>query len=444
MDNSIFENQQSDALEMLNQALNNMSPANLLRNKLQLIDDDEIHLDNKTFQIPKESRVWVFGSGKAAAVMAKALEDVLGNLIHDGIIICPYGTTLDCEYIQQFEAGHPYPDENSVAATLEMLQTFEDVRENDIVFYLMSGGSSALLCQPVPELDLNEIRETYKIMLNSGMSIHEVNTIRKHISSIKGGQMRHYFSGCLLINLILSDVPGDDPADIGSGPLIKADSTFKDAWNVIEEHALQTKIPYHVSKYIQRNAEANMVLDDDVENISQINTMLGTAKDLANQVGKLAKRKGYNSWVAEKAYDGEAKMVSREIAGKAISVLARNEPIAKPAVLVHYGESVVHVRGTGKGGRNQELALAASLAVEGQHYITILSVGTDGRDGETDAAGAISTSNTALRARKKNIEPETFLINNDSYSFFKEMNSLIQIGQTGTNLMDLQITIINS
>lgn len=417
-------------------------PENLLHQRI-VRKGDHIFIDNEQLPSNPNQRIWVFGSGKAAARMAKAMETLLSDLIYDGIVIVPHGTKSETKIIQQFEAAHPLPDEDSLTATLEMLDTMKQVQPNDIVFYVMSGGTSSLVCLPPDELELEEIRETWHTLLHYGLDIKEINLVRKHISKVKGGQMLKYLRGAHVISLMISDVPGDDLEYIGSGPLVPTSTTFSDAWSVIEKHHLQQHIPYHVSKFLKRKAARKERLPNYSDYSTRKEVLLGSAGELARTMAKLAEKYEYNIWVAPEAYHGDARQIARQIAGKAIGVLARDEDVKKPALLIFYGESSVSVTGNGKGGRNQEIALAASMAIEGQHVITMLSAGTDGKDGNTSAAGALCTSRTALDARKRKIEPEVYLKNNDSFHFFKEMDALFITGATGNNLMDMQLVFVS-
>ncbi len=404
-------------------------------------------LVGKSYSLSPGQKIWVIGSGKASSSMAEGLEDALGDLIADGMVICPYGTKKRTPHIQQFEASHPIPDENSIAAGYELVDFVRQVPAGDILIYCLSGGTSSLLCLPYPELDIEDIQQVYRLLLSSGANIHEMNIVRKHLSMVKGGRLLHYMNPDVqLIDLIISDVPGDNLEDIGSGPTTPDHSTFEEAISILKKYHIYNEVPVGIQTFLHEKVQAESeeskeTKQDDIAHHHIV--MLGTADKLAQRAGEIAKKRGYHVLVSDDSYNGDVKKISKKISSDAISVLSRNEPVEKPAALIFFGESSVEVKGNGKGGRNQEMALAAAISIEGQHHITLLSVGTDGRDGPTDAAGAIINSNTALVARKKGLEPEKYLQNNDSYTFFSEMDSLIKTGPTGNNLMDLQIVLVN-
>lgn len=441
----IFRKQKYDALELFHSALDKMHPYSMVINTVDR-ENHSLIISDQTFDLSDGQKIWVAGSGKAAASMAEGLEDALKDYVQDGVIISPYGTKKRMRSIQQFQASHPVPDENSLAGTLELIDFIRTIPEGDILIYCLSGGSSSLLCLPNPELELDDIRETFHLLLGSGANIHEMNIVRKHLSQVKGGGLLQFINpGVTLIDLIISDVPDNRLEDIGSAPTIVDESSFRDAVNILKNYAIYDWIPEDIRNFLTERSEEDKSQEPKewIAPDHHYTFLLGSAEMLAQEVGELARNKGYHVVVAEKPYNGDVRHVSKKICADAVSVLSRNEPVAKPAVLVYFGESTVEVRGDGMGGRNQELALAAALSVEGQHHITVLSIGTDGRDGPTDAAGAISNSETALLARKQNLEPEKYLADNDSYSFFKKMNDLVITGPTGNNLMDLQIVLVN-
>ena len=422
-----------------------MRPAKLIE-KAVSIKDETLSVSGERFTLHPGRRIWVIGSGKAAAPMAAALEQRLGNRIADGIVLCAVSTSQKLKRIQQFETTHPLPSDGNIAATMELLSFVKGIPSGDIVFYLLSGGSSAMLCLPGGDLELEDLTITGKLLLESGADIHEMNVVRKHLSAVKGGQLLGHMAGRTVIDLVLSDVPGDSLEAIGSGPTTPDSSTFSQARSILTARNLWDKIPAAVRDHIEKGCSGEISETPKPGSISEqghFQFILGSAGVLAKRVAAELTNAGYNCLVDDAAYSGDVKAMARKMAGDAISILSRNDPVAKPAARVYFGESTVNVTGNGKGGRNQELALATCLAVEGQHHITMLSAGTDGRDGPTDAAGAISTANTALLARKQGIQPETHLSDNDSYRFFSVLGDLLITGPTGNNLMDLQIVLID-
>ncbi len=436
----LYQKQGKDIEQLFRHGLEGVSPENIVRSSVSM-EDDRLTICGRSYALAEDRRIWVFGSGKAAGRMALELENILGKHVYDGIVICPYGLKTATRRIQQFEAAHPVPDLNSLTATYELVEVASGVREDDLVIYLISGGSSSLLCMPGEDLEFEEVRALYRQLLQSGAPIGEVNRIRKSISQVKGGKLRPHFGSATVELLAVSDVPGNDPADIGSGPLVDDHISPGEALELMRKYDIDKKIPSAVVRFLERGG----VKDPGARGLSGFKThvtVVASAEKVAETVRKQAETMGYHAWVDTDFVTGEARQVAKKIAEKAVDVLARDKPVAKPAALIFYGETTVTVTGSGKGGRNQELALSAAMALEGRHCITLLSGGTDGKDGETNAAGAIVNGQSVLDAREKGIEPESFLKNNDSWTFFNRTEGLLLTGVTGNNLMDIQIVLV--
>lgn len=387
---------------------------------------------------------WLLGAGKASVSMAQEIISQREDKIRDGIIISNEKSKR-LKKGQVFKGSHPYPDEASVSASYELLELARKIPAGETVIFCLSGGASSLLCIPPNGIEIEELALTYKLLLNSGAPIREINIVRKHLCLLKGGQLAQALHQTNLITLISSDVPGDDLETIGSAPTICDSSTFSDAKSVLAQNKLWEKLPLSVKTHISSGIKG-LIPDTPKPGINdhpnhQVK-IISKASVLARIVEEKLSSEGYNTWTTSEAYNDDVRKVSKMICSKAISILSKNDPIKKPAALIFYGESTVNVKGDGKGGRNQELALAVAISLEGQHSISMLSIGTDGIDGPTDAAGAIINSKTTLQARKKKINPEEFLQNNDSYHFHEQMGALIKTGSTGNNLMDLQVVLV--
>ena len=387
---------------------------------------------------------FILGAGKASVQMAEAVIDQLGYEPVDGIIITNQEDTV-MGNLQIFKGSHPLPDELSVSASYELMETARAIPAGSSVIFCLSGGASAMLTIPPDGIEIDELADTHSILLNSGASIHEMNTVRKHLCMLKGGQLAQILHHTELTTLLISDVPGDDPEVIGSGPTICDSSTFKDAFQVLKRYSLWEKVPHSVRIHIAKGMGGDIPDTPKPgvnEHPSHTVELISDAGKLANRIGEELKEQGYHVQVADSAYNDELKAVSKKICTETISVLNGHGKLEKPAALVFFGESMVNVSGSGKGGRNQEMALTIALSLEGQHPVSVLSIGTAGLDGPTDAAGAIVTSNTTLEARKQKVEPEKYLQNNDSYHFHETMGTLIKTRPTGNNLMDLQVLLI--
>lgn len=404
----------------------------------------EIEISEYLSDVDADENVWVIGAGKASVEMARKVEEKFGAQIRDGIIIAPEESS-ELKNIQVFRGAHPYPDEDSVSASYELLELVKRIPQNERVIFCLSGGASALYCIPAAGIELDEFKETYKILLNSGASIHDINVVRKHITETSGGQTATYLKNHNLLSLILSDVPGDDPEIVGSGPTVADSSTFKQAFQVLKKAQIWEQVPHSVRIHLSKGMHGDKPETPKPELNKWENhrvEIISGAKILAENVGKRLGEEGYTIQVVDQAYDKDVREISRMICSEAISILSKKADIKEPAALVYFGESTVNVKGDGKGGRNQELALSAAITLEGQNPVSLLSLATDGMDGPTDAAGAIVTSQTTLMARKKKLIPEDYLQNNDAYHFHEKMETLLKTGPTGNNLMDIQVVLV--
>ncbi len=414
---------------------------NHLDNIIHIIKNGpSINLDS---EIDNATDIWILGAGKASVNMAAELYEELPYPPFDGIIISPTEDYID--HIQIFKGSHPYPTEETVAASYELIELADSIPSGDTVYFCLSGGASSLLTIPPYGIEIEELAYTYQLLLESGASIQEMNIVRKHLCELKGGKLGAALSHTNLITLISSDVPGNDISTIGSGPTTGDNSTFEEAKSILSKYELWDRIPLSVQTHIQLGVEGVIPENPKPDSSIFINhktRIIHSAENLANQVAGYLSNEGFDTWIAPEAYSDNVLSVSKEISTKAISVLSKNFPVNKPAALIFYGESYVDVKGSGKGGRNQELALACAISLEGQHDIHLISIGTDGIDGPTDSAGAVIDSFTTLKARKKKINPEEYLKNNDSYHFHEQMDTQIKIGPTGNNLMDLQVLIV--
>jgi len=404
----------------------------------------KINLEDQFSTIKHTDNIWVLGAGKASAEMARQAEEYFGSSIKDGMIIAPE-KSKELNRVQVFKGAHPYPDNTSISSSYELWELAKSIPPEEPVIFLLSGGASSLFCIPSKGIGLEEYQKAYELLLNSGASIHQINVVRKHLSETAGGRVGQLLSNHNLLSIILSDVPGNDPEVIGSGPTVPDSSTFKQAFQILKQFKLWDEVPHririHISKGMHGDSAENPKPGDVNWDHHSVKVIPG-AKILSDNIGDSLQEKGYNVKVGDEAYDLGVREISKEICSDAISILSKKSDIKEPAALVYFGESTVNVTGNGKGGRNQELALNAAISIEGQHAISLLSFATDGIDGPTDAAGAIVNSATTLEARKKKMEPEEYLLNNDSYHFHEKMNTSLKTGLTGYNLMDLQVVLV--
>jgi len=405
----------------------------------------QLTVGDRTYDLGDYRRGWLVGAGKAAALMAKALEDLLADRLSGGLVVVKYGHGVPLRKTQVREAGHPLPDQAGLEGAEELLKLLEGCTEQDLVLAVFSGGGSALLPAPVPPLNLPQKQLTTQLLLECGAEIGEVNTIRKHLSRSKGGGLARAAFPATVISLILSDVVGDRLEVISSGPTAADDGSFAACLNLVERYGLADRLPEPVWRLLREGAvglrpetpRAGDPIFARVQNLVVGNNRLALAA-----AGEKAKALGFNPLLLSSCLEGEAREVGRVLAAVGKEVCLSAQPVAPPACLLAGGETTVTLRGPGQGGRNQELALAAALALDGFPRISLLSAGTDGTDGPTEAAGALGDGDTCARARGLGLNPADFLARNDSYHFFAALGDLLITGPTRTNVMDIVCLII--
>jgi glycerate 2-kinase len=433
----------ADAVLAIQQAaLDAVEPGAAVRRYVRL-EGDQLTIAGRTYDLAGYERVWIAGGGKAATAMVSALYGILGERLAGGLVVTKYGhidPALDAGPVEIVEAGHPLPDAAGVAGTRRLAALLAGTTEHDLVLAVISGGSSALLILPAPGLTLDDVQETTDLLLRCGATIVELNAVRKHLSSIKGGGLARLAAPSHVAGLILSDVVGDPLDAIGSGPTAPDVTTFADAWAVLERYDLAGRVPAAVRDRLQSGVNGRLpdtpkpgdALFDTVQNV-----VVGSNRLAAEAAVQEASGRGLNALLLSTFVEGEAREVARVAAALAKELAHHDRPVARPACLVWGGETTVTVRGRGKGGRNQELALAATLAVEGLPNVMLVALGTDGTDGPTDAAGAVATGETMARARGLGLDAVAHLADNDAYPFFNALDDLIRTGPTGTNVNDL-------
>ncbi len=408
-----------------------------------------LRVQEREYDLTRFRNVFVVGFGKASATMARAVEDLLGDVLTRGWVTVKYGHTipLTTHKIHLHQAGHPWLDHNSLEGTRRILEIFDAATEHDLIIALISGGGSALLELPVAGISLEDVRALTDALLRCGATINEINTLRKHISQVKGGQLARRAPNTALIALILSDVLGSPLDTIASGPTAPDSTTFADALAIIERYALRGQIPPTIVTHIERGARGEIpdtpksaeALFARVQNVVIADVTL--ACDMAVQT---ARALGYNTMLLSSFIQGEAREFARVLAAIAREIVTSDRPLAKPACIICGGETTVTVRGHGQGGRNQEIVLAAAIEIAGMSNVVVLSGGTDGTDGPTDAAGALADGNTLARAHQLGLEARACLANNDAYHFFQPLGDLLITGPTGTNVNDVTIVIVEA
>ncbi|TAN44017.1 MAG: glycerate kinase [Nitrospirae bacterium] len=440
-------------LEIYHAALKATDPYIAVKKAVDLKENTLI-INKTEFDLSSFSRVIVIGAGKGTASMAQAVENVLGNRIDAGLIIVKYAHTMHLKNIRQVEASHPLPDMAGVRGTDNIMELLEKVDDKTLIICLLSGGGSALLVLPAYGITLEDKQTTTDLLLKSGATIDELNTVRKHLSKVKGGLLARMAWPATVVTLILSDVIGDRLDVIASGPTVPDHSTFTDALkivtNLIEKQGLKDKFPEGVIDYLRSGVSAR-VSETPKEGEPCFNNtyvfIVGSLSQAISAARDKAEKMGFETKIVTDKLQGEARYAALYLAD-ATRETRKSRKDGKPLCLISGGETTVTVKGNGLGGRNQELALAFAVAIEGEEGIMLLSAGTDGTDGPTDAAGAVVNGATAINAKQLGLAPEAYLRNNDSYTFFKRLDALSYgkahfiTGPTGTNVMDMQVILV--
>jgi len=408
------------------------------------LDGSRLTVQGRTFDLEKVDRLLVVGGGKASGAMAESVEAILGPRVSEGIVVVKAGDPSRTSRVRLVHAGHPIPDYAGLQGAQEILRLVQSATAQDLIICLLSGGGSALLPAPAPTITLGEKREVTRLLLEAGAPIGELNVVRKHLSILKGGQLARAASPAPLLTLILSDVIGDLLDVISSGPTVPDPSTYAEAVGILRRSGLEARTPPMVLAHLSRGAggmipETPKASDPVFVNVT--NCVIGNNSLLTDRAGEVARGRGLTPILHSVGLQGEAREVGRQLVATARKI--RDEkPEALPACLIAGGETTVTVRGAGRGGRCQEFCLAAAIELQGESGIAVLAAGSDGSDGPTDAAGAIADGTTITRAQKMGLDAQSFLEQNDSYTFFSQLGDLIITGPTRTNLMDLYLCLI--
>jgi hydroxypyruvate reductase len=434
-----------DAFTIFKEGVKAVNPVNAVKSYLSL-QDSKLTVADRTYDLAGYDNIYLIGTGKASAAMAQPIEKILGDRLKTGIVNVKYGHTVPLETVHVNEAGHPVPDEAGLNGAKQIVQFLSQTGEKDLVFFLISGGGSALMPFPAEGVTLEDKQKMTKILLEVGAAIHEINALRKHISQVKGGRLAELTHPSTLISLILSDVIGDDLDCIASGPTVSDESTFGDCLKILEKYDIMDKTPPSILGLIEKGDRGEIKetpkSGDAVFHRTQ-NVIVGSNVIAIEAAKQKAGELGYNSLILSTFIHGEAKEVAKVHASIAREIISTNNPVPRPACVISGGETTVVIRGHGLGGRNQEFVLAAAIEIAGLENVVVLSGGTDGEDGPTDAAGAVSDGKTVRRAVESGLDAEHYLCENNSYNFFKPLNDLIFTGPTFTNVMDLRLVMVS-
>jgi glycerate 2-kinase len=391
------------------------------------------HLPNQP-----RGRTVVVGAGKAAAAMAAAVEANWPGPV-EGLVVTRYGHNLPCRHVEVVEAAHPVPDAAGREAARRILATVGGLGRDDLVLCLISGGGSALLALPAPGVTLEDKQAINRALLRSGAQIGEMNCVRKHLSAIKGGRLAAAAAPARLVSLMISDVPGDDPSVIASGPTVPDATSAADAIAILQKYRIQ--IPQSVLNYLQGPfAETPKPGDAGFHHVTNI--VIATPQDALEAAARVARVAGFRPLILGNAIEGEARDVGLVHAGIARQIAGYGQPIEPPCALISGGETTVTVRGDGRGGRNTEFLLSLGVALDGQAGIAAIAADTDGIDGSEDNAGAMLLPDTLDRAARAGLNVKLHLANNDAYPVFAQLGELVVTGPTLTNVNDFRAILI--
>jgi hydroxypyruvate reductase len=389
---------------------------------------------------PPKGRTLVIGAGKAAAAMAQAVEaHWQGDL--SGLVVTRYGHGADCRRIEVVEASHPVPDGAGREAAARMLAMVQGLTEDDLVLCLISGGGSALLALPADGITLEQKQAVNKALLKSGATISEMNCVRKHLSAIKGGRLALACAPARVVTLLISDVPGDDPGIIASGPTLPDPTTCAEALAVLRKYGIA--VPEAVEQYLA-SGRGETPKPGDPRFAGHTHHVIASAQMALEAAAATARAAGVTPYILSDGMEGEARDVGHVHAALARQVALKQQPFAAPCVLISGGETTVTVRGNGRGGRNAEFLLSTAVALQGLPGVHGIACDTDGIDGSEDNAGALFGPDTLARAAQLDLRPKAMLDNNDGYGCFAALGDLVMTGPTRTNVNDFRALVITA
>jgi glycerate 2-kinase len=436
--------QREKALPILSAALEAVDPVAAVKRHM-FLRDSELLIGERTYDLDEYRNIYVIGGGKAGGAMAQAAEDVLGEHLTAGTINTKYGYLADTRIVRINEAGHPIPDAAGMVGARQMVDIASAASEGDLVICLISGGGSALMTLPVDGVGLEDMEALTSSLLRCGATINEINTIRKHLSQIKGGNLSRAAHPADVVSLILSDVVGNPLDVIASGPTVPDSSSFADAYEIVQRYGLKEELPPSIIEHLRRGRDGGVPetpKEGDPLFAKTYNLIIASNEIAAQAALEQAEVAGFHTMLLSTFVEGEAREVAHVFCAIAKEVLHSGRPLPRPVCVVAGGETTVTIRGEGKGGRNQELALSAAIQLDGLDQTMIVALATDGTDGPTDAAGAIADGATLRRARAKKLLARDYLANNDSYHFFEQLDDLLLTGPTNTNVNDLTFVFV--
>jgi len=433
-------------------ALQAVEPGAAVRRRMSRREGNILDVAGYKYPLQRFRRVLIVGVGKAAIPMGAAAAEIVGPSFSRGILLTKEGHSLNLAGLHELpgftimEAGHPIPDERGIKAAQSITTLLRGAGEDDLVVCLISGGGSALLTSPVEGISLADLQTLTSLLLACGAPIHEINILRKHLDTLKGGGLARLAAPATLVTLILSDVVNDPLDAIASGPCVPDPSTYAEALGILEKYGIMEIIPERIRRHLQSGYGGELPETpkpgESVFSRTQ-NVIVGSNRLAAEAALEQAKKENYQTMLLTTSLQGEASQAGRLLSAIAREIVASGNPLTRPACLIAGGETTVTIRGNGMGGRNQELALGAVGGLAGLDGVVLIALATDGGDGPTDAAGAVVTGRTLEQAQRLGLSTDKYLAQNDSYHFFEALGDLLQTGPTQTNVNDLVLVFIS-
>ncbi len=435
-------NPRENAIEIFLTGVESVKPGNLI-NRFVSVNQNNLKIEELSFNLSKIRNIYVVGAGKASAAMAEAVESILGSRITEGHIVTKYDHSVPLKFIGITEAGHPVPDENGINGTEKILSIAHKAGKHDLFLCLLSGGGSSLLADVPEGCTLDDLQALNSILLKTGANINEMNCIRKHLSGVKGGLLAKAAYPARVVSIILSDVIGDLPDVIASGPTSPDPTTFDEAVTILRKYKIEDQIPGKIYNVLLEGTEhkrEETLKNSDKTLLGIHNLIIGTNTLALKSAKEMAESLNYETQIVTNKLNGDVTDVASYIVETAIAIRSKNN-ISKKACLLFGGEPTIKVTGSGLGGRNQHLALLIARMIKDMPGITVLTGGTDGSDGPTDAAGAVVDLFTFKHALSLKMDFDQYINNCDSYHFFEKEGGLLKTGPTQTNVMDLIIVL---
>lgn len=429
------------ALDIIESTLEAVNPYQATKNLIQL-EGNLLRIGSRKYDLRQREKIYIIGAGKATFPIARALEEILGEMICGGLIVIKKGQAEKLSRIEVVEGAHPIPGEAGFQAAKEIMKIAEKAARKDIVIACITGGSSALLPYPVESVTLKEKKEINRLLLSSGASIFEINAVRKHLSRIKGGRLGMAVFPAELINLTVSDVIGD-ALDYITGPTVPDTSTFQDARRTLEKYSLWNEIAESARRHI---SEANPIYESprSYGNNSYHNYILASADGLCLEAARAAEKLGFAHLILSTRFDGESRELGKFFAAIAEEIKSKGSPLKPPCVIIGGGETIVTLKSNfGLGGPNQEFVLSFLNNMEEDSNYVIAGIDTDGTDGPTDAAGALGDGSSIRLAKERNVDIHQTLNRHTSFESLKVIGDLVITGHTGTNVNDLKLLLFD-